>query len=360
MEFKVCQCARFVKLRSQVIPTPSQQMQASSISVFDEVLLVQAWRISVSRATCRTTIMSRLTLLAIVILFAGCSKSAKPSYQTFASPDDAGNGLLTAAKSGDPNTIIAVFGPESKDIVVTGDPVQDKNTADLFISEYGAMHRWRKMPDQSQTLLMGADNFPFPIPLKKNAAGQWYFDVAAGRAEILVRRIGRNELDIMDVCMALADAQAEYFSERHDDGGSHEFAMKFISDTGKQNGLYWEAPEGQPKSPLGPLAAFATNEGYSLKPDSHVPFHGYYFHMLTRQGGNVPGGAKDYVVDGKLVGGFAFVAYPAEYRNSGVMTFIINQDGVLLQKDLGTATAQTAAAMTEFNPDPSWTQAVEQ
>ena len=219
------------------------------------------------------------------------------------------------------------------------------------------MHRWRKMPDQSQTLLIGADNFPFPIPLKKNGAGQWYFDVAAGREEILVRRIGRNELDIMDVCMALADAQSQYYSMRHDDGSTHEFAVKFISDTGKQNGLYWESPEGQPKSPLGPLAAFATNEGYSLKPDSHVPFHGYYFHMLTRQGTNVPGGAKDYVVNGKMTGGFAFVAYPAEYRNSGVMTFIINQDGVLLQKDLGTATAQTAAAMTEFDPDPSWTPA---
>jgi hypothetical protein len=310
-----------------------------------------------SRATQTIAITSRLALLGMLVLFVGCSKSAKPSYQTFASPDDAGNGLLTAAKSGDPNAVIAVFGPDSKDIVVTGDPVQDKNTAELFISEYGAMHRWRKMPDGSQTLLIGADNFPFPIPLKKNDAGQWYFDVAAGRGEILVRRIGRNELNVMDVCMALAEAQSQYYSERHYDGSSHQFAVKFISDTGKQNGLYWDSPEGQPKSPLGPLAAFATNEGYSLKPDSHVPFHGYYFHMLTRQGSHAPGGAKDYVVDGKMTGGFAFVAYPAEYRNSGVMTFIINQDGVLLQKDFGSATGQTAAAMTEYDPDPSWTPA---
>jgi Protein of unknown function (DUF2950) len=311
----------------------------------------------VSRATCRTTIMSRLSLLAIVILLAGCSKSAKPAYQTFASPDDAGNGLLTAAKSGDPNAVIAVFGPDSKDIVVTGDAVQDKHTADQVVAAYGAMHRWRKMPDGSQTLLLGADNFPFPIPLKQNAAGQWYFDVAAGREEILLRRIGRNELDTIDVCMALADAQSQYYSMRHDDGSTHQFAVKFISDSGKQNGLYWDSPEGQPKSPLGPLAAFATNEGYSLKPDSHMPFHGYYFHMLTRQGANVPGGAKDYIVNGKMTGGFAFVAYPAEYRNSGVMTFIINQDGVLLQKDLGAATTQMAAAMTEFDPDPSWSPA---
>ena len=310
-----------------------------------------------SRATCSTTILSRFIPLAIVILFVGCSKTAKPAYQTFASPDDASNGLLTAAKSGDPNAVIAVFGPDSKDIVVTGDPVQDKNTADLFISEYGAMHRWRKMPDGSQTLLIGADNFPFPIPLKTNAAGQWYFDVAAGREEILARRIGRNELSIMDVCVALADAQSEYHSQRFGDGSTQQYAVKFISDAGKQNGLYWDSPEGQPKSPLGPLAAFATNEGYSLKPDSHVPFHGYYFHMLTRQGSHASGGAKDYVVNGKMTGGFAFVAYPAEYRNSGVMTFMINQDGVLLQKDLGSPTTQTAAAMTEFDPDPSWTPA---
>ncbi len=307
-----------------------------------------------SQATRRMKITSRLILLATLIPFVGCNKAAKPSYQLFASPDDAGNGLLSAAKSGDPNTIIAVFGPDSKDIIVTGDPVQDKNTDDKFVAAYDAMHRWRKMPDESQILLIGADNFPFPIPLKKNAAGQWYFDVAAGREEILARRIGRNELSVIDVCRALADAQAEYYSERHDDGSTHQFAVKFISDSGKQNGLYWDSPEGQPKSPLGPLAAFATNEGYSLKPDSHAPFHGYFFHMLTRQGSHAAGGAKDYVVNGTMTGGFAFVAYPAQYRNSGVMTFIINQDGILLQKDFGAATAQTAAAMTEFDPDPSW------
>ena len=310
-----------------------------------------------SRAARRTTILGRVIILGTLTLFAGCSKPAKPAYQMFASPDDAGNGLLMAAKSGDPNAVIAVFGPDSKDIVMTGDPVQDKNTTDQVIAAYDVMHRWRKMPDGSHTLLLGADNFPFPIPLKKNAAGQWYFDVAAGREEILMRRIGRNELAVIDVCNGLVDAEAQYFSMRHDDGSTGQFAAKFISDTGKQNGLYWESPEGQPKSPLGPLAAFATKEGYSAKPNSHVPFHGYYFHMLRRQGSHAPGGAKDYVVDGRMTGGFAFVAYPAQYRNSGVMTFIINQDGVLLQKDLGTDTAQTAAAMTEFNPDQSWTPA---
>jgi DUF2950 family protein len=312
-----------------------------------------------SRRTRTIAVNSCLIPLAILILVGGCSKFAKPSYQTFASPNDASNGLVAAAKSGDPNAVIAVFGPDAKDVIFSGDPVQDKQIDDKFVTAYDVMHRWRKMPDGSQTLLIGADNFPFPIPLKTNPAGQWYFDVAAGKQEILMRRIGRNELAVMDVCMALVDAQAEYFSQRHDDGSTHEFAVKFISDAGKQNGLYWDSPEGQPKSPLGPMAAYATNEGYKVKPDSHVPFHGYYFHMLNRQGSNAPGGAKDYIVNGKMTGGFAFVAYPAEYRNSGVMTFIIDQDGVLLQKDLGTATAQTAAPMTEFNPDQSWTPALQ-
>ena len=307
----------------------------------------------------RIRITNRLLLLALIISLAGCNKSDKPSYRVFASPDDAGNGLLEAAKSGDQNALLAIFGSESKEIIFSGDAVQDKATVEAFVAAYGAMHRWRKMPDGAQILLIGADNFAFPIPLKKTASGQWFFDAAAGKDEILALRIGRNELAVIDVCRALVDAQAEYFSQPHAGATAKQYALKFISDAGKQNGLYWDSPEGQPKSPLGPLVAFATTEGYSAKPNSHQPFHGYYFHVLTRQGSHAPGGAKDYMVDGKMVGGFAFVAYPAEYRNSGVMTFIINQDGVLLQKDLGKTTTEMATAMTEFDPDSSWTQAVE-
>jgi len=305
-----------------------------------------------SRTTRRIAIMTRFVLLALIIPFVGCGKSDKSSFRVFASPDDAGNGLLDAAKSGDQNAVLAVFGPESKEIIFSGDAVQDKATVDAFVAAYGVMHRWRKMPDGAQILVIGADNFPFPIPLKKNGAGQWFFDVAAGKEEILSRRIGRNELAVIDVCGALADAEAEYFSQPHE--GAKQYAVKFISDNGKQNGLYWDSPEGQPKSPLGPLVAFATTEGYSVKPNSHQPFHGYYFHMLNRQGSHAPRGAKDYVVDGKMLGGFALVAYPAEYGNSGVMTFIINQDGVLLQKDLGKTTTETATTMSEFDPDTSW------
>ena len=285
---------------------------------------------------------------------ASCRKSDKSSISVFASPDDAGNALLAAAKSGDQNTLLAIFGPDSKEVIYSGDAVQDKNAASAFVTEYGVMHRWRKMPDGAQILLVGADNFPFPIPLKENGGGQWFFDTAAGKEEVLNRRIGRNELAIIEVSRAAADAQADYFSQLHDGETTKQYAMKFISDPGKQNGLYWKAAEGQPQSPLGPLAAFATSEGYSAKPDAHTAFHGYYFRMLKGQSDKAPAGAKDYVVNGKMTGGFAFVAYPAEYGNSGVMTFIINQDDVLLQKDLGKTTTETATAMSQFDPDAGW------
>jgi hypothetical protein len=298
-------------------------------------------------------------LLALVIHLAACGKSDqpslnKPSLRVFASPDDAGNALLEAAKSGDQKQVLAIFGQESKEIIYSGDAVQDKAVVDAFVAAYGVMHRWRKIADGAQILLVGADNFAFPVPLKKNSGGQWFFDTAAGKDEILSRRIGRNELAVIDVCAALADAQAEYFAQRHDGGTTKQYALKFISDTGKENGLYWESPEGQPRSPLGPLAVFATEEGYAIKPDSHQPFHGYYFRMLYKQGSKAKGGAKEYVVNGKMTGGFAFVAYPADYGNSGIMTFIVNQDGVIYESDLGKTTVETAKAMTEFNPGDTW------
>jgi hypothetical protein len=297
---------------------------------------------------------SQVAILALAVVMTACNTPEAPSVTTFASPDAAGDGLLQAGKSRNREVLLTIFGKDSKDVISSGDPAEDKQTVDAFVAAYGTMHRWRKMPDGTQVLLIGADNFAFPIPLKLNGSGQWFFDTAAGKDEILRRRVGRNELAVIDVCGALAEAQAEYFSQRHGDGNTGQYAVKFISDTGKQNGLYWVSSEGQPKSPLGPLAAFATTEGYQVKPDSHVPFHGYYFRMLTRQGAHTPGGAKDYVADGKMTGGFAFVAYPAEYGNSGVMTFIINQDGVLLQKDLGKTTTQTGATMSEFDPGDGW------
>jgi hypothetical protein len=300
----------------------------------------------------------RLLLLALVVVpLAACKKSEapeKPSISLFASPDEAGNALIAAAKSGDKDAVYAIFGPDAKGMISSGDPVQDKNAVDAFVAGYGVMHRWRNMPDGAQILLVGADNYPFSIPLKKNADGKWFFDTAAGKDEVLNRRIGRNELAIIAACGAVADAEAEYFAQPHDGEKAKQFAVKFISDPGKQNGLYWKAADGQPQSPLGPLAAYATAEGYGEKAEGHTAFHGYYFRMLKGQSDKAPGGARDYVVNGKMTGGFAFVAYPAEYGNSGIMTFIIDQDGVLLQKDMGKTTTETATAMTTFDPDSSW------
>jgi len=304
----------------------------------------------------RSVMTLRFLVLALVIPLSSCrsDKSDTPAIRSFATPDDAGSALVAAAKSGDQAELLAIFGPDSKDVISSGDAVQDKNTAAAFVSGYAVMHRWRKMPDGSEMLLVGYDNFPFAIPLKKSGSGKWIFDTAAGKQEVLNRRVGRNELAIIDVCNAAANAQAEYFSQLHDGSTTKQYAQKFISDPGKHNGLYWDSPAGQTQSPLGPLAAFASAEGYSVKPVAHTPFHGYYFHMLKGQTAKTPSGAREYVVDGKMVGGFAFVAYPAEYGNSGVMTFMINQDGVLLQKDLGKNTTEVATAMNEFDPDPGW------
>ncbi|HXW92548.1 MAG TPA: DUF2950 domain-containing protein [Terriglobales bacterium] len=304
-------------------------------------------------------------LLALIIPLSACNKPEKAAaagnaQTTFVSPEEAGKALIDAAKSGDQNAVLAIFGPDSKDVIYTGGATQDKEIVQAFISSYQVMNRWRKLDDNTEVLLTGVDNFAFPIPLKKNNVGRWYFDTAAGKDEILARRIGRNELAVIQICGALADAQKEYFSQRHDGAHKKQYALRFISDDGKQNGLYWESKEGASRSPLGPLVAFATSEGYDVQRNSHEPFHGYYFRMLHKQGAHAQGGAKDYVVDGKMVNGFAFVAYPAEYGKSGIMTFIINQNGMTYQKDLGKSTVEAASVMNEFDPDDTWSSVNEE
>src|SRR3974377_2155141 len=265
----------------------------------------------------RFAVNPRLVLLALAISLASCGKTDKPSIKGFATPDEASNALVAAAKAGDQTAALAIFGPDSKEIISSGDAVEDKNAPGAFVARYEVMHRWRKLTDGAQILLVGADNFAFPIPLKKNADGQWFFDTAAGKEEILNRRVGRNELEIIDLCRAVARAQNEYFSKLHDGATRKQYALKFISDPGKQNGLYWQSSPGQPESPLGPLVAFATSEGYSGKPDAHIPFHGYYFHMLKGQTDKAPGGARNYVVGGTMTGGFGVFSYPPTNGKSG-------------------------------------------
>jgi hypothetical protein len=298
-------------------------------------------------------------LIAGVLFLASCNKQQNPAetkgqvtQETFASPDDAAKALVEAAKTDNREAMLTIFGPESKDVIYSPDAAADKAAFAGFVSDYEIMHRWRRLDNGSELLITGADNKTFPIPVKKNAAGQWYFDTQAGKEEILARRIGKNEIAAIDICAAIAEAQREYFSQRHD--GTNQYAQKFISDDGKQNGLYWPPVDGQPKSPLGPVVAYATTQGYKVKPNDHRPYWGYYFVMLDKQGPEAKGGAKSYIVKGKMTGGFAVLAYPAQYGDSGVMTFIINQNGIAYQKDLGKATGEVAAAMTEFDPDKTW------
>jgi hypothetical protein len=296
--------------------------------------------------------------VGVLITVVACNNSKGPSPgeagpKTFAAPESAGATLVAATKAEDRTALLAIFGPGSADLIFSGDAAQDKLAAEHFTSAYETMDRWRKQTDGSEVLLVGTENQPFPIPLKKNSGGQWYFDLAAGKDEILSRRIGDNELAAIDVMSAMADTQSQYISQKHD--GVKEYAQKFISDEGKQDGLYWKSSEGQPKSPLGPLVAFASAEGFDAQAGKQQPFHGYFYRILTKQGASAEGGAKNYVVNGKMTGGFAFVAYPENFGDTGIMSFTINQDGVVYEKNLGKSTVEDAKAMTEFNPDKSWT-----
>jgi hypothetical protein len=274
--------------------------------------------------------------------------------KTFATPGDAVLAVYDAVKSNDKQALTAIFGSNSGPILHTGDEVADKNMGTDFINRYNQMHRVVMEPDGAVTLYVGADNWPMPIPIVKNNSGAWYFDTESGAKEILYRRVGRNENDAIEVLYTLVNAQREYFSTTHDGEKTKQYALKFVSADGKQDGLYWKTSDNEPPSPIGPLIVSAAGEGYTLKQGQATPFHGYFYRMLTKQGPAAKGGAKDYLVNGQLTRGFAFVAYPAEYRNSGVMTFIVNQDGVVYEKDLGQDTAKTASAMTEFNPDQGW------
>jgi hypothetical protein len=293
---------------------------------------------------------------AILLPITACQKQDASAVQaapsTFASPEEAGRALENAAKSQSQDELKRIFGSGSAGIVSTGDSVEDKTSLSGFAQAYQAMNRWRRLSDGNELLLVGADNQAFPIPLVKNAAGQWHFDAASGKDEILARRIGHNEITAIGVCAAVVDSQDQFFSQKH--GGTKQYAQKFISDPGQQNGLYWDSPQGSRRSPLGPLVAYATAQGFKVQPKQHLPFNGYYFAMLDKQGSNAQGGAKIYVVDGKMTGGFAVIAYPAQYGESGIMTFIVNQNSVIFQKDLGKGTDEIASAMTEFNPDKTW------
>ena len=297
-----------------------------------------------------------LMLLGVIATLPSCTKSETVAagdepQRKFDSADQAGTALLQAAKAGDQAALIAIFGPSAKAILFSGDPVMDQNALKDFATAYETMHRWGKIKAGGEMLYVGAENFPFPIPLQQNASGKWYFDTGAGMDEILARRIGRDELVAIAAVAALANAEQEYFNRA--DNKVKQYAQKFVSDEGRHNGLYWYAPEGSTQSPLGQLGDFAKGAGYMMTDGKPQPFHGYYFRILTKQRDS-NGVLKDYVVNGNMTGGFAILAYPAEYQNSGVMSFLIGTDGVVYEKDLGKQTLDIASAMTEYDPGKGW------
>src|ERR1035438_6000790 len=288
-------------------------------------------------------------LAAVVILLTGCFPTRCAAQQagqkTFSSAEEASQALAAAAQNNDEKAMMEILGPAGKQLVSSGDDAEDAQNRANFAQRYQEMHRLLKEPDGTTTLYIGAENWPTPIPLV-NSGKAWYFDTEAGKKEILFRRIGRNELSAISVCEQLAAAEKEYHSTQHD-----EYAQRIFSKQG-HDGLYWKTSEGEPPSPIGPLVASAVAEGYAEgQGGPPVPYRGYYFHILKRQGKSAPGGAKSYIVNGKMTEGFAVLAYPAEYRSSGVMTFIVGEDGVVYQKDLGKNTPGVAKAMKEYDPN---------
>jgi hypothetical protein len=298
--------------------------------------------------------MAALATLLLACFSAGTAAQEK-GQKTFSSPEEASQALAAAAQSNDEKTMLEILGPETKGIVSSGDPTQDAENHTNFARKYQQMHRFVKEPNGSIVLYIGAENWPTPIPLamKGNA---WFFDTEAGKMEILFRRIGRNELSAIRICQELVAAQKEYYAAQN-----NQYAKQIFSDAGQHNGLYWKVSDDEPQSPIGPLVASAVAEGYNKgQAGPPTPYRGYLFHVLTRQGKRATGGAKNYIVNGKMTAGFAFVAYPAEYRSSGVMTFIANEDGIVYQKDLGKKTESLGKTMQEYNPDPTWRKADEE
>jgi hypothetical protein len=293
----------------------------------------------------------RLTPLAVFALwslgFARVLWAEPPAQKTFASPAQACEALFRAAQAGDVAALVKIFGPEGKEIVSSGDAVEDKNNGDQFVRKYQEMNRLVEEPDGSIKLYVGAENWPMPVPLVKKG-NEWHFDTAVGKEEILFRQIGRNEMAAIRVLYELVDAEKEYYTEPRD-GQVRQYAQKLGSDEGKHNGLYWKIESGELESPIGPHLSYAGDSKSGAK-----PFYGYYFRILTKQGEDAAGGARNYIADGKMTGGFAFLAYPTEYRVSGIMTFIICQDGVIYQKDLGPNTTKLAKTLSVYDPDKTW------
>ncbi len=297
--------------------------------------------------------MSPMPMRTVLLLAAALLLSSAPALaqEKFKSPDEAVSSLVDAAKAGDKTKLLAVLGPQGRRILSSGDEVADRSTREKFVAAYDARHLLRSDGEGREILILGDDDWPFPIPVIRSG-DKWSFDTKAGLEEILRRRIGRNELSAIQVALAYVQAQNEYAALDPAGAGPHVYAQRIVSSRGTKNGLYWPNADGEEPSPLGELAEAAT-EGYKLG-HRPIPYHGYFYRILKRQGASAPGGAFDYVVKGKMIGGFALIAYPAEYGNSGIMTFMVNQDGTVFEKDLGRRTERLASRINSFSPDKTW------
>ncbi|MFZ5906354.1 MAG: DUF2950 domain-containing protein [Nitrospirota bacterium] len=297
-----------------------------------------------------------ITAAATLFFTVAGSQAEVREQKGFNSPEEALESLVAAVRAHDLNEMLAILGPGSRELISSGDEASDRAEREKFLSASNEMLNLSQKSADTVIVSVGVDNWPMPVPIVKKGS-VWIFDTLRGKGEILNRRIGRNELFVMEVLQAFVDAQHEYAIKNCSGSGKVEFAHRIISSEGKHDGLYWEAGGDGEESPLGPLVAQAAKEGYA-NPDLQ-PFHGYYFKILQAQGSHADGGAYHYVVNDKMILGFAIIAYPAEYGNSGVMTFMVNQQGVIYQKNLGKNTKHSAEAMTIFDPDKTWTKAEE-
>lgn len=301
--------------------------------------------------------LTAVSLLLALFCFSALAAGAKQTIhqKTFASPEEAVKAVVVALRAGDLNDLSDILGPDGKEIISSGDEVADENGRKLFVQVYEQSNKLNREMDTKAILELGKDAWPFPIPIVK-VGDAWRFDTKEGKQEILTRRIGKNELSAIQACLAYFDAQRDYASKGGNGKGLPEYAQKFFSEPGKKDGLYWESKEGEAQSPLGPLFAAAHERGYTRKTPGQrpSPYLGYYYRILTSQGKSAPGGAYSYLVNGRMVGGFALIAYPAEYGSSGVMTFMVSHDGVVYEKDLGKKTEALAQAMKAFDPDQTW------
>ena len=299
---------------------------------------------------------TRLFVLAAVLTTTTGVSGQKPAQETFPTAEDAVVAMVDALKADDKQKLLSIFGPEVREVTSSDNEIADRNGRALFLAAYN--ERAQLLGNSTKkTLLVGNEEWPFPIPLIRATGEAWKFETAAGLQELRNRRIGRNELATIRTCHEYVEAQKEYARTGHDGKAAGAFAQKFASDSGKQNGLYWAVEEGQPLSPLGDLAAEAAAEGYKRGTVKQNPFRGYYFRILTAQGASAKGGAKDYIVNGEMRDGFAMIAFPAEYGASGIMTFLVSRDGIILQKDLGAETAKIAGEIKQFDPDKTWVKA---